>query len=125
MNRKIPRGWAAGWAIVFSSFGFADEPTPQRQLMRQKLAHSREVLAGLTTEDFARIAASAQALERLTEQQWIAAESEPYRMHLKNFRFTASELHRLAGDKNLEGATLAYVQMTMSCIDCHKHLRRR
>lgn len=124
MSRKIPMAWAAGLAVVFSLFAFADEPKPQRQLMQKKLEHSREVLAGLSTEDFARVAESAQALERLTNQQWVAVESEPYRMHLKNFRFAASELHRFAGDKNLEGATLAYLQMTMSCIDCHKYLRR-
>lgn len=124
MSRKIPMAWAAGLAVVFSLFAFADEPKPQRQLMQKKLEHSREVLAGLSTEDFARVAENAQALERLTNQQWVAVESEPYRMHLKNFRFAASELHRFAGDKNLEGATLAYLQMTMSCIDCHKYLRR-
>jgi hypothetical protein len=125
MNRGILIVWAVGGAIVFASLAFAGEPTPERQRMRKKLDYSREVLAGLSTENFEQIAASAQALDRLTEQQWIAAESEPYRMHLKNFRFAASELRRHANDQNLEGAALAYLQMTMSCVDCHRRLRHR
>jgi hypothetical protein len=93
--------------------------------MQKKIEHSRELLAGLCVEDFGRIAVNARSLTQITEEQWIGVESEQYRMHLKNFRFATAELERLANEKNIDGASLAYLQMTMSCIDCHKHLRRR
>jgi hypothetical protein len=30
---------------------------------------------------------------------------------------------KMAKDKNLDGAALAYVQLTMSCVNCHKYVR--
>jgi hypothetical protein len=116
---------AAVLGVLALQKSHGEPKSPPKQLMQKKLEHSREVLAGLCLEDFTRIAQNAQALSRMTEEQWIQTESDQYRMHLKNFRFAASELERLAGEKNIEGASLAHLQMTWSCVDCHKHLRSR
>ena len=34
-----------------------------------------------------------------------------------------AKLIRAASDKNLEAATLAYTQLTISCVNCHKLVR--
>jgi hypothetical protein len=110
---------AAAWAWA------AERDEPQCRLMKMKLEHVQGVLDGLVVEDFRRIAANARELRRLTETQWREGDSDEYRMHLKNFRFAVDELDRHAGEKNLEGAALTYVQTTMSCIGCHRYLRSR
>jgi hypothetical protein len=33
------------------------------------------------------------------------------------------DLIEKAREKNLDGAALSYVEMTLSCVKCHKHVR--
>lgn len=95
------------------------------KLMQRKLEYSQKMLAGLATDDLEAVAKSATSLLTLTDEQWLRDDNPEYRAQLKTFRFSAQELARLANEKNLDGATLAYVQLTVSCVNCHKHLRSR
>ena len=38
-------------------------------------------------------------------------------------RRIADDLVKKATEKNLDGAALAYVEMTLTCVKCHKHVR--
>ena len=38
-------------------------------------------------------------------------------------RYSVDELIRHSNEKNLDGATLAFTQMTLSCVNCHQQLR--
>jgi hypothetical protein len=38
-------------------------------------------------------------------------------------RSSAESVAQAAKNKNIEGATLAYMDMTMVCVRCHKHVR--
>ena len=42
---------------------------------------------------------------------------------LELIRRIAEKLEKSAKDKRLDGATLAYVDMTLSCVECHKYVR--
>lgn len=44
---------------------------------------------------------------------------------MKLFQRTVDTLAEHAKDKNLDGATLAYIDMSMSCMKCHKYTRNR
>jgi hypothetical protein len=44
-------------------------------------------------------------------------------MYSNDFRFNAETLIQNAKDKNLEGAKLAYLGMTLSCFHCHAYVR--
>jgi hypothetical protein len=101
------------------------EPAPPSKLMQRKLEYSQKALAGLATDDLEAVAKSATSLVTLTDEQWLRDDNPEYRAQLKAFRFSAQEMARLAKEKNLDGATLAYVQLTVSCVNCHKHLRSR
>jgi hypothetical protein len=39
------------------------------------------------------------------------------------FQRLCADLEKNAGDKNLDGATLSYLRLTMSCVNCHKYVR--
>ena len=89
--------------------------------MRVKLDHSQQILEGLTTDDLDKVAKDSQALALLShEANWQVIVTEDYLQHSNEFRRAANALTKAAKDKNLDGATLAYMSMTMSCVNCHK-----
>ena len=44
-------------------------------------------------------------------------------MQTNNFRRALETLTQKAKAKNLDGATLAYVDMTVTCVRCHQYCR--
>lgn len=99
-----------------------DEQT--KAFMRAKLTHSQQILDGLTTENYDKIAKSAQALSLLSnESTWNVFQTEEYIRMSREFRESTMRLRDAAHDKNLDGATLAYFEVTLSCVRCHKYTR--
>jgi len=47
-----------------------------------------------------------------------------YLMHSREFRRAAERMRDAAKQKNLDAAALAYMQMTLKCVECHKHVRK-
>ena len=92
--------------------------------MKQKLAYSQRILNGLATEDFAMIEENATAMKGLSRiERFVRGKTEGYRTHLKTFEFATNELIRNSEQQNLDGATLAFTQLTISCVNCHKEIR--
>ena len=92
--------------------------------MRRKLDLSRDALKGVVTEDFALIKKSAEGMEKMSRQaEWEVFHLDEYNQMSAAFRRTARSLAKQAENKNIEGAALAYVQLTMSCVECHKFTR--
>ena len=101
-----------------------DKPAPDlAKIMEKKLNLSNEILAGVVTEDFGKISSNSNRLLELTKTQWTQNETPEYRAQLKDFWIVTEGLKTAANEKNADGATLAYVQMTISCVKCHKYLR--
>ena len=95
-----------------------------KEFMRDKLELSQKVLEGLAMEDYDLISTKAQKLSAMSkEAPWQVFENPDYAQHSATFRRNADSLVRAAREKNLDAATLAYVRMTMSCVDCHKFVR--
>jgi hypothetical protein len=95
-----------------------------KEFMRDKLELSQRVLEGLATEDYDLIIAKGVKLSAMSkEADWRVFENPDYDQQSVLFRRQVEALVKSAKDKNLEAATLAYVRMTMSCVDCHKLVR--
>ena len=93
-------------------------------LMRSKLEHSKNILEGLATEDFQAISKGAKAMRNLTVlEKWFRADTPRYKAQLNAFWFANDALVQAADEKNLDGAALAYTQLTISCVNCHKQVR--
>lgn len=116
---------ASGFSLVAWSEG-ADAPAAGKnaKLMEKKLAVSQELLPALANEDFAQLKKSAGELSKLAKQQWIENETPEYQAQLKDFWIVVDGIAESAEEKNLDEATLGYVQMTISCVKCHKSLRK-
>jgi len=106
----------------------ADEPpSPRgsvRPFMRVKLEASNQILEGLTTENFQMIREGAQTLHKMSSaEKWRVSNDVLYRQYSTEFNREAERLLEKANERNLDGATLAWVECTMSCVRCHKHAR--
>jgi hypothetical protein len=102
----------------------SEETKPPEDDMQKKLEYAKNILDGLVMEDFDKIAQSAKALNELGKRKWLENESAAYRTQNQVFWFTTGTLILAAEDKNIDGATLSYTQMTHSCVNCHKLIRR-
>jgi len=98
--------------------------TPTAEVMRAKLDHSQRLLRNLTVQDFDGLAADARRLVELGRPGgWYALQAPEYDLFLTEFRRSAERLAKAAGEKSIDGATLAYNQLTVSCVACHKYIR--
>lgn len=92
--------------------------------MQVKLGYAQSFLDGLVTEDFDKITASAESLAELSQsERWRVSNDAVYRQYSNEFERTVKQALKSAKARNLDGAALAYVQLTMSCVECHKFVR--
>jgi len=92
--------------------------------MKQKLVASHNILAGLTKADFGEIEKNAKSMLAVGYlEKWVRADTPGYQKFMKDFEYANKSLANSAREKNLEGATLAYLQLTVSCVQCHKIVR--
>lgn len=134
MKNRVSRAWAVALVVSASACGWvapwvhgAKSAAGDRltaEVMREKLALSQQVLKGLALQDFAAMRSTSDRLVKLSQAGgWAARQTAEYELFTNEFRRAAAELSRAASEKNIDGATLAYTQMTISCVGCHKYMR--
>ncbi len=100
------------------------KPDDLAAFMRLKLEHSHKVFEGLVVEDFKLIAHHSNEMDLLVlDENWMVLQTPEYRHHSADFQMVAKRLTEAAREENLDGAVLAYVDLTMSCVNCHKYTR--
>lgn len=127
MTRQARAIWLAGAVLIVTVAGTMVEsrqsPTLP-EIMRQKLEHSQGLLEGLVLENFDMIERNANDLRILSDlSSWNVLRTPEYQRLSSTFRDTADRLARSALNQSLEGATLAYVELTLQCVECHTHVR--
>ena len=97
-----------------------------KALMHRKLESSQSLLKGLALEDYALLSKEAQTLQLLSlDAGWNVVQTKEYARVSGEFRDAAKKIRKAGEDKNLDAAGLGYLQLTMTCIDCHRHVRAR
>jgi hypothetical protein len=54
---------------------------------------------------------------------WQVLQTPEYRQRSTEFRRSVDALTEASRERNLDGATLAFMQVTMKCVSCHKYVR--
>lgn len=126
MNRRTT--FLAG-GIMMTVLAITQGENPQVNkvdlFMRAKLEHSQRVLEGITTANHEMIAKHAQEISLLSQaEMWQVLQTPEYFERSAEFRRAADALTQAGKEKNLDGATLAYVDMTVKCVNCHKYVRK-
>lgn len=102
----------------------ADAPDQVADFMRAKLAHATNVLEGLAVEDYDMLAKAAQDLALASQaSSWQVLQTDEYARQSSDFRRACITLRDAAKAKNLDAATLAWMDVTMSCVQCHRYVR--
>lgn len=111
-----------GWAVSQEP---GDKRHPDDYWMKKKLELSQTVLQGITTEDYDLIRKAATTMRRLSDIESFARrkDTKAYRAQLAVFEIANDDLIAQAEAKNVDAATAAFTQLTLSCVHCHKQLR--
>lgn len=96
-----------------------------KPFMQRKLDHSKSILEALAVEDFDKLAKSAQDLSLLSlESNWNVLTTDEYIQQSAAFRRACSVIQESAREKNVDRATLGFMDLTVRCVECHKYLRK-
>ncbi len=103
-----------------------NEPTQDvKAFMRVKLVHSQKALEGLMLENYDAVARHAQQMALLSQDaSWNVIETPEYYERSADFRRVVGELKQAADRKNGDSAALAYMGVTLKCIECHRYIRQ-
>ena len=125
-DRSLPLIAVALAALASAGIAADAPPQPDRvaAFMRAKLGHADHVLEGLAVADFEMIERAAQELSLASlDSNWQVLQTEDYVRQSAEFRRACDALKKAAQEKNLDGAALAWVDVTLKCVQCHKYVR--
>jgi hypothetical protein len=135
MNAK--RYYVALFGILLAGFVAAQdlqeplvEPFPDANAqpfnfwMDVKLDESQKIFAALAKADFETLISCSKKLSTLSELEGFVRNRTPgYRTHLRSYQFAIREIEQQAKRGSIEGVTLGFQQLTLSCVNCHNQLR--
>ncbi len=102
----------------------AKEKKKVNVVMKKKLKYAQAALKAVARQDFGEISGAAASLTALSHQgDWQVVKHEQYLTYSNDFRRAVAAMSTAAKSKNIDGAALGYVQMTLSCVNCHKWIR--
>ncbi|MBX3423721.1 MAG: hypothetical protein KF752_19360 [Pirellulaceae bacterium] len=105
---------------------FGQEPGSgdKQSFMRLKLEPTKKIIEGIALGDFPMIRSNTEQLRKLAlDQGWLVLQTETYAKHSRDFQSSLNLMRLMCDQQDLDGVTLAYMQMTMRCVQCHKMLR--
>ena len=92
--------------------------------MEKKLEYSQDILRGLATGDLQLVAEKAEQMRVVSRiEGWVRNRKPGYRAQFQAFELANAEILRNAKADNLDGATIGFQQLAISCVSCHKILR--
>jgi hypothetical protein len=120
-----------GFSVAVAAFFYcaAQEEPPKRvttnqMLMRDKLTYASKALEGLSLEDFDKIAEAGNMMGIISRAAaWHIIPTDQYVRMSKNFQEQARDLERHAKEKNLDAASMDYMRITLTCVQCHNYMR--
>ena len=112
----------AAAVVVFVSQ--VDNYKTASEALEKKLAAAQKLLGGLALNDFPAIKENASILNDLSKQAaWKMIETPRYESYSDEFQRITLKMAQQAKDRNIDAVALSYVDMTLTCVKCHQHVR--
>lgn len=128
MRIKLRGGLCVGVVALMVSVAIATtsaQTVALKRLMQQKLEHSQSILAAVTTSNWGEMQRRSEALIQVTKDPaWMVMNTPEYARQSQAFVRAAEDLLDAARRRDLDAAPLAYVSMTLSCVQCHRYVAR-
>lgn len=119
---------AALTLVVLLGWGashLAAQTLQTRQVMRQKLARSQQLLSALVTSNWASLASGSRDLEALTSQPgWNVLRQPEYNKQTLAFQRAIQALAAASKQRDQRTALTAYNGLVASCVECHNFVAR-
>jgi len=110
--------------IALAAIGGIAAENAIKEEMHFKLFYAQGILEGITTENYPLIATNAYKLKHFSQSpSWDLRKAPEYRRLTTDFQRSVDAVAHAADKQNVDGATVAYFQLTTSCVTCHKYLR--
>jgi len=112
------------WSFPVQAENEAQGKGKVSKIMQEKLKNSQKILEAIALADYDKIGRSAAELIQLTKmEEWYVIKTPRYETHSNEFVRATELVIQKAKAKNLDGVTLAYFELTMSCVRCHQYVR--
>lgn len=103
----------------------SSQESAETSLMQAKSDYAHRLLDALVVEDFGAVRDEAFRLKAVAETaDWKAIESEAFVRQSEAFIRATDEIMAAAREENGDAVALAYMDLTLKCVHCHRLLRR-
>jgi hypothetical protein len=95
------------------------------RVMRQKLADAQAVMAAVVTSNWTELDRRSRALSRATDDPaWLVLKTPEYTKQSEAFLRAIDDLVDAAARRDQDAAPLAYLAVTVRCVQCHRYVAR-
>ncbi len=121
MKNAIVGCTIAALASALSSTGQDD---PVKTLMKAKTGYAHRLLDAVVLEDFDALADQAFRLKAVAETgDWNVLDTPEYVRESEAFIQATEKLAAAARERNGDAAALAYMDVTLKCVQCHRYIK--
>ena len=104
----------------------AQKESDVADLMQRKRQLAHDVFDAIVVKDFKGIGKDARALTAISQAAvWRVMLTPRYAQYTADFQEATEKMAVKAGEKNSDGTTLAFTQMTLACVRCHDYMREK
>ncbi len=94
------------------------------ELMQQKLDAAQGALEAVTREDYEQLHMMASEMIALSHKEvWERMASPRFVQDTADFAAAVEFMDRMATARDAEGIALGFARVTMTCAECHRHIR--
>ncbi len=102
----------------------SQETESVKKIMNLKLDSVRTILESIIKEDFETLRESSFRLGVLTaSSDWKIIRTPEFNQNMADFRRAVEALGETPKGGDIDSAALAYLDMTLRCVQCHKYVR--
>ena len=116
---------ATVWVLALvATITRASQEDPIRQLMKAKAGYAHRLLDAIVMEDFDAVREQAFRLKAVAETgDWKVVDTPEYVAESDAFIRATERLVEASREKSGDGAALAYMDVTLRCLHCHRYMR--
>jgi hypothetical protein len=101
------------------------QTTALDRVMRQKLADAQAVMAAVVTSNWTELDRRSRALAKATDDPaWLVLRTPEYTKQSEAFLRAIDDLVDAADRRDQDAAPLAYLAVTVRCVQCHRYVAR-